>query len=80
MVLHHCYEIFNNIPLSSCLQIGALENHYLFKHQTHPSRTKRSADHITKRLSEDDRVNNPISVTLWLRLKWYPISYLVLYF
>lgn len=62
------------------LQIGTLENHYLFKHQTHPSRTKRSADHITKRLSEDDRVNNPISVTLWLRLKWYPISYLVLYF
>uniref|UniRef100_A0A673ZBD1 Neuroendocrine convertase 1 n=1 Tax=Salmo trutta TaxID=8032 RepID=A0A673ZBD1_SALTR len=38
-------------------QIGALENHYLFKHQTHPSRTKRSADHITKRLSEDDRVS-----------------------
>uniref|UniRef100_A0A8C7PJF2 Neuroendocrine convertase 1 n=1 Tax=Oncorhynchus mykiss TaxID=8022 RepID=A0A8C7PJF2_ONCMY len=37
--------------------IGALENHYLFKHQTHPSRTKRSADHITKRLSEDDRVS-----------------------
>uniref|UniRef100_A0A6Q2ZMY3 Neuroendocrine convertase 1 n=1 Tax=Esox lucius TaxID=8010 RepID=A0A6Q2ZMY3_ESOLU len=38
-------------------QIGALENHYLFKHQIHPSRTKRSADHITKRLSEDDRVS-----------------------
>uniref|UniRef100_A0A8C7VIQ0 Neuroendocrine convertase 1 n=1 Tax=Oncorhynchus mykiss TaxID=8022 RepID=A0A8C7VIQ0_ONCMY len=38
-------------------QIGTLENHYLFKHQTHPSRTKRSADHITKRLSEDDRVS-----------------------
>lgn len=39
-----------------CLQIGALENHYLFKRHSHPSRTKRSADHITKRLSEDDRV------------------------
>lgn len=39
-----------------CLQIGALENHYLFKRHNHPSRTKRSADHITKRLSEDDRV------------------------
>ncbi|XP_060790968.1 neuroendocrine convertase 1 [Neoarius graeffei] len=38
-------------------QIGALENHYLFKHHYHPSRTKRSADHITKRLSEDDRVS-----------------------
>ncbi|XP_062867720.1 neuroendocrine convertase 1 [Trichomycterus rosablanca] len=38
-------------------QIGALENHYLFKHHTHPSRSKRSADHITKRLSEDDRVS-----------------------
>lgn len=39
-----------------CLQIGALKNHYLFKRHNHPSRTKRSADHITKRLSEDDRV------------------------
>uniref|UniRef100_A0A672M5W2 Neuroendocrine convertase 1 n=1 Tax=Sinocyclocheilus grahami TaxID=75366 RepID=A0A672M5W2_SINGR len=38
-------------------QIGALENHYLFKRHSHPSRTKRSADHITKRLSEDDRVS-----------------------
>uniref|UniRef100_A0A8C7DPL1 Neuroendocrine convertase 1 n=1 Tax=Oncorhynchus kisutch TaxID=8019 RepID=A0A8C7DPL1_ONCKI len=38
-------------------QIGTLENHYLFKHQTHPSRTRRSADHITKRLSEDERVS-----------------------
>ncbi|XP_071774918.1 neuroendocrine convertase 1 [Centroberyx gerrardi] len=38
-------------------QIGALENHFLFKHRNHPSRMKRSADHITKRLSEDDRVS-----------------------
>nr|XP_055037151.1 neuroendocrine convertase 1 [Misgurnus anguillicaudatus] len=38
-------------------QIGDLENHYLFKRYNHPSRTKRSAGHITKRLSEDDRVS-----------------------
>uniref|UniRef100_A0A8C1EBX4 Neuroendocrine convertase 1 n=1 Tax=Cyprinus carpio carpio TaxID=630221 RepID=A0A8C1EBX4_CYPCA len=38
-------------------KIGALENHYLFKRHSHPSRTKRSAAHITKRLSEDDRVS-----------------------
>ncbi|XP_028660609.2 neuroendocrine convertase 1 [Erpetoichthys calabaricus] len=38
-------------------QIGALENHYLFKHQSHPRRSKRSLDHITKRLSEDGRVS-----------------------
>ncbi|KAG7246259.1 hypothetical protein CRUP_027489, partial [Coryphaenoides rupestris] len=37
--------------------IGALENHFLFKHRSHPSRMKRSANHITKRLSEDDRVS-----------------------
>lgn len=38
-------------------QIGSLENHYLFKHQSHPRRSKRSADHFTKRLSEDERVS-----------------------
>ncbi|KAK7916046.1 hypothetical protein WMY93_011807 [Mugilogobius chulae] len=37
-------------------QIGALDDHYLFKHRRHPRRMKRSAVHITKRLSEDDRV------------------------
>ncbi|XP_019130796.1 neuroendocrine convertase 1 isoform X2 [Larimichthys crocea] len=37
-------------------QIGALQDHFLFKHRNHPSRMKRSADHITRRLSEDDRV------------------------
>uniref|UniRef100_H0X116 Neuroendocrine convertase 1 n=1 Tax=Otolemur garnettii TaxID=30611 RepID=H0X116_OTOGA len=37
-------------------QIGSLENHYLFKHKTHPRRSRRSALHITKRLSDDDRV------------------------
>ncbi|XP_041093434.1 neuroendocrine convertase 1-like [Polyodon spathula] len=38
-------------------QIGSLENHYLFKHQSHPRRSKRNADHFTKRLSEDERVS-----------------------
>ncbi|XP_041101494.1 neuroendocrine convertase 1-like [Polyodon spathula] len=38
-------------------QIGSLENHYLFKHQSHPRRSKRNADHLTKRLSEDERVS-----------------------
>uniref|UniRef100_A0A2K6K9G5 Neuroendocrine convertase 1 n=2 Tax=Rhinopithecus TaxID=542827 RepID=A0A2K6K9G5_RHIBE len=37
-------------------QIGSLENHYLFKHKSHPRRSRRSAFHITKRLSDDDRV------------------------
>uniref|UniRef100_A0AAQ5Y960 Neuroendocrine convertase 1 n=1 Tax=Amphiprion ocellaris TaxID=80972 RepID=A0AAQ5Y960_AMPOC len=37
-------------------QIGALEDHFLFKHRNHPSRMKRSASHITRQLSEDDRV------------------------
>ncbi|XP_024212321.1 neuroendocrine convertase 1 isoform X3 [Pan troglodytes] len=37
-------------------QIGSLENHYLFKHKNHPRRSRRSAFHITKRLSDDDRV------------------------
>ncbi|XP_061583813.1 neuroendocrine convertase 1 [Cololabis saira] len=37
-------------------QIGALEDLYLLKHRNHPHRMKRSAEHITKRLSEDDRV------------------------
>lgn len=37
-------------------QIGALEDHFLFRHRLHPTRMKRSAVHITRRLSEDDRV------------------------
>uniref|UniRef100_A0A8C7ZZ39 Neuroendocrine convertase 1 n=1 Tax=Oryzias sinensis TaxID=183150 RepID=A0A8C7ZZ39_9TELE len=37
-------------------QIGALDDHYLLKHRRHPHRMKRSADHITRQLSEDDRV------------------------
>uniref|UniRef100_A0A8D0GDI5 Neuroendocrine convertase 1 n=1 Tax=Sphenodon punctatus TaxID=8508 RepID=A0A8D0GDI5_SPHPU len=38
-------------------QIGSLENHYLFRHKSHPRRSRRSAIHITKRLSDDDRVS-----------------------
>ncbi|MEQ2238484.1 Neuroendocrine convertase 1, partial [Ilyodon furcidens] len=37
-------------------QIGALKNHFLFKHRNQPRRMRRSADHITRKLSEDDRV------------------------
>ncbi|KAJ8380739.1 hypothetical protein SKAU_G00015170 [Synaphobranchus kaupii] len=37
-------------------QIGALQNHYLLKHHSHPRRTRRSADHITRQLSQDGRV------------------------
>uniref|UniRef100_A0A7N6FLQ4 Neuroendocrine convertase 1 n=1 Tax=Anabas testudineus TaxID=64144 RepID=A0A7N6FLQ4_ANATE len=37
-------------------QIGALEDHFLFKHRNHPRRMKRSAEHTTRQLSEDDRV------------------------
>ncbi|XP_044302664.1 neuroendocrine convertase 1 isoform X1 [Varanus komodoensis] len=38
-------------------QIGSLENHYLFRHKSHPKRSRRSATHITKRLSDDQRVS-----------------------
>ncbi|XP_028922811.1 neuroendocrine convertase 1 isoform X2 [Ornithorhynchus anatinus] len=38
-------------------QIGSLENHYLFLHKNHQRRSRRSAVHITKRLSDDDRVS-----------------------
>ncbi|MGH0186576.1 UNVERIFIED_CONTAM: hypothetical protein FKN15_021984 [Acipenser sinensis] len=44
--------------------IGSLENHYLFKHQSHPRRSKRSADHFTKRLSEDERQDTRTSPSL----------------
>ncbi|XP_071586669.1 neuroendocrine convertase 1 isoform X1 [Heliangelus exortis] len=37
-------------------QIGSLKNHYLFRHRSHPRRSRRSAIHITKRLSDDERV------------------------
>ncbi|XP_043920059.1 neuroendocrine convertase 1 [Protopterus annectens] len=37
-------------------QIGSLENHYLLRHKSHPRRTRRSLDHITKRLADDERV------------------------
>ncbi|NXG49474.1 NEC1 convertase, partial [Psilopogon haemacephalus] len=39
------------------LQIGSLKNHYLFRHKSHPQRSRRSAIHITKRLSDDERVS-----------------------
>ncbi|KAK2827642.1 hypothetical protein Q7C36_018568 [Tachysurus vachellii] len=55
--LYAAQTIANELGYDLVRQIGALENHYLFKHYYHPSRTKRSADHITKRLSEDDRVS-----------------------
>ncbi|GAB1298386.1 Neuroendocrine convertase 1 [Apodemus speciosus] len=42
--------------MTSWVRIGSLENHYLFKHKNHPRRSRRSALHITKRLSDDDRV------------------------
>ncbi|NXD46130.1 NEC1 convertase, partial [Copsychus sechellarum] len=38
-------------------QIGSLKNHYLFRHKSHPRRSRRSATHITKRLSDDERVS-----------------------
>ncbi|XP_078421650.1 neuroendocrine convertase 1 [Cetorhinus maximus] len=38
-------------------QIGALQNHYLLRHKIHPRRSRRSADHFTKRLFEDERVS-----------------------
>ncbi|NWI97108.1 NEC1 convertase, partial [Pitta sordida] len=39
-------------------QIGSLKNHYLFRHKSHPRRSRRSAIHITKRLSDDERVRS----------------------
>ncbi|KAJ6669747.1 hypothetical protein lerEdw1_000296 [Lerista edwardsae] len=38
-------------------QIGSLENHYLFRHKSHRTRSRRSATHITKRLLDDHRVS-----------------------
>ncbi|KAG9487990.1 hypothetical protein GDO78_007669 [Eleutherodactylus coqui] len=37
--------------------IGSLENHYLFRVSAHPRRFRRSLPHITKRLTDDDRVS-----------------------
>ncbi|XP_067231638.1 neuroendocrine convertase 1 isoform X1 [Chanodichthys erythropterus] len=54
---HNARSIADELGYELVRQIGALENHYLFKRHNHPSRNKRSADHITKRLSEDDRVS-----------------------
>ncbi|XP_059398536.1 neuroendocrine convertase 1-like [Carassius carassius] len=55
--LDNARSIADDLGYNLVRQIGALENHYLFKRHSHPSRTKRSAAHITKRLSEDDRVS-----------------------
>nr|XP_033785085.1 neuroendocrine convertase 1 [Geotrypetes seraphini] len=38
-------------------QIGSLKDHFLFRCKDHPRRSRRSASHITKRLSDDDRVS-----------------------
>uniref|UniRef100_A0A8C2BMG2 Neuroendocrine convertase 1 n=1 Tax=Cyprinus carpio TaxID=7962 RepID=A0A8C2BMG2_CYPCA len=55
--LDNARSIADELGYDLVRKIGALENHYLFKRHSHPSRTKRSAAHITKRLSEDDRVS-----------------------
>uniref|UniRef100_A0A8C0EUE3 Neuroendocrine convertase 1 n=1 Tax=Bubo bubo TaxID=30461 RepID=A0A8C0EUE3_BUBBB len=47
----------NSLKYASVLQIGSLKNHYLFRHKSHPRRSRRSAIHITKRLSDDERVS-----------------------
>lgn len=44
----HGYELVS--------QIHPFEDHYLLKHSSVPSRSKRSADHHTKRLTTDERV------------------------
>nr|XP_028605272.1 neuroendocrine convertase 1-like [Podarcis muralis] len=44
-------------------QIGSLENHYLFRHKSHPRRLRRSATHITKRLLDDQRVSIAFAVS-----------------
>ncbi|KAI1900462.1 hypothetical protein AGOR_G00050180 [Albula goreensis] len=49
-------EIARELGYELVRQIGALENHYLLRHRSHPRRTRRSADHITRQLSEDERV------------------------
>ncbi|CAL9704229.1 unnamed protein product [Knipowitschia caucasica] len=46
----------NEVGYDLIRQIGALDDHYLFRRSQHPRRMKRSSDHLTKRLSEDDRV------------------------
>ncbi|XP_074138134.1 neuroendocrine convertase 1 isoform X2 [Sminthopsis crassicaudata] len=54
--LNSAREIAEELGYDLLGQIGSLENHYLFRHKTHPRRSRRSAIHITKRLSDDDRV------------------------
>ncbi|XP_030326454.1 neuroendocrine convertase 1 isoform X2 [Strigops habroptila] len=45
-------------------QIGSLKNHYLFRHKSHPRRSRRSAILITKRLSDDERQDTRITPSL----------------
>ncbi|KAJ8304953.1 hypothetical protein KUTeg_018536 [Tegillarca granosa] len=47
-----CYGFLKHIPRD----IHPFEDHYLLKHSSVPSRSKRSADHHTKRLTTDERV------------------------
>nr|XP_020864703.1 neuroendocrine convertase 1 isoform X2 [Phascolarctos cinereus] len=54
--LNSAREIAEELGYDLLGQIGSLENHYLFRHKSHPRRSRRSAIHITKRLSDDDRV------------------------
>ncbi|XP_019736960.1 neuroendocrine convertase 1 [Hippocampus comes] len=49
-------EIARELDYQLVRQIGALKDHFLFRHRKHPRRMKRSATHVTRQLSEDDRV------------------------
>lgn len=54
---------FMFIQENACvLQIGSLKNHYLFRHKSHPRRSRRSATHITKRLADDHRVSAELTL------------------
>nr|XP_057901867.1 neuroendocrine convertase 1 [Doryrhamphus excisus] len=49
-------EIARELDYQLVRQIGALKDHFLFRHRKHPRRMKRGAEHITRQLSDDDRV------------------------
>ncbi|XP_064152444.1 neuroendocrine convertase 1-like [Anguilla rostrata] len=53
---HAAKTIARELGYELVRQIGALENHYLLRHHSHPRRTRRSADHMTRWLSQDERV------------------------
>uniref|UniRef100_A0A8C2BQ46 Neuroendocrine convertase 1 n=1 Tax=Cyprinus carpio TaxID=7962 RepID=A0A8C2BQ46_CYPCA len=78
--LDNARSIADELGYDLVRKIGALENHYLFKRHSHPSRTKRSAAHITKRLSEDDRVcgtheYDPELLTYSLKLSFFILPF-----